>query len=343
MRQPGWSADSKWVRSGPAASADALWWLDSASEYELGHKYGLVTSYGPYSDHSADNVAPLVTDLAGKVQTGNEGTSVEHMVAGLEGYIAAQGLEGALEVESIRGPSWDWLWLDAQQEQSAVVLLLGFWQRYGEEWTRVGGHWVTVCCLDPHGRTVELLDPLFDGAAMGYPGSAWGGLPVAYTEHNDAQYASHDEYDHGETTVPGARWGLVEYGHGHLGEIVANSVGQNWGLLLAEYRGAYQPSVAVEVVVDYAVVVRAGGWCGVAAPTATPTVTATPTATRTATPTQTATPTPTPTVTPTLVPTQTAVPTRTLTPTPTRRRIYLPGIQKNSSRPYLPVQLKRTK
>jgi carbohydrate-binding DOMON domain-containing protein len=95
-------------------------------------------------------------------------------------------------------------------------------------------------------------------------------------------------------------------------------VGQNWGLLLAEYRGAYQPSVAVEVVVDYAVVVRPGGWCGVAAPTATPTVTAT------ATRTPTHTPTPTPTVTPTLVPTQTAVPTRTLTSTPPVRRIYLP-------------------
>jgi hypothetical protein len=336
MRQTGWDVGTKWIRSGPAAAADALWWLDSAAEYDLGHKYDLVTSYGPYTDHSVDNVPPLVTDLAGKVRTDSEGTSVEHMVAGLEEYIAAQGLEGALEVESIRGPSWDWLWFDAQQEESAVVLLLGFWQRYGDEWTRVGGHWVTVCCLDAHGRTVELIDPLFDGAALGYPGRAWGGLPVTYDEHNDAQYASYDEYVFGGTMVPVARWMPVDYAREYLDDIVADSVGQNWGCLLGDYRGAYQPSVAVEVAVDYAVVIRPGGRCGVAAPTTTPTVSATP-----------ATPTATSTVTPTTVatqtPTLTLVPAPTLTPTTVLRWIYLPAIAKNSSRPYLPLQLKRAK
>jgi hypothetical protein len=337
MRQTGWDVAAKWVRSGPAAAADALWWLDSAAEYDLGHKYGLVTGYGPYSDHSPDNVPPLVADLAGKARTDSEGTSVEHMVAGLQDYITAQGLEGVLEVESIRGPSWDWLWLDAQQEDLAVVLLLGFWQRYGDEWTRVGGHWVTICCLDAHGRTVNLIDPLFDGAAMGYPGRAWGSLPVTHAEHNDAQYVSYDEYVFGDTMVPGARWGPQGYGRDNLGDIVANSVGQNWGSLLRDYRGAYQPSVAVQVAVDYAVVIRPGGHCGVAAPTATPTLTATPTtppASPTVTPTKTA------TRTPTLVPTVTLVPTPTLTRTPVVRRIYLPGILKGSTRPYLPVQLK---
>jgi uncharacterized repeat protein (TIGR01451 family) len=341
MRQTGWDVEAKWVRSGPVAAADALWWLDSASEYDLGQKYGLVTSYGPYSDHSVDNVPPLVADLASKMQTGSEGTSVEHMVAGLEDYIAAQGLEGALEVEGIRGPSWDWLWFDAQREESAVILLLGFWQRYGDEWTRVGGHWVTICCLDPHGRTIEMIDPFFDGAAMGYPGLVWGGLPITYTEHNDAQYVSYDEYVYGKTMVPGARWMPVDYAHRLLGDIVANSVGQNWGCLLGDFRGAYQPSVAVEVVVDYAVVVRPGGWCGVAAPTTTPTLTATPTtppASPTATPTEIA----TPTATETLVPTLTTVPSPTLTPTPVVRQIYLPAIAENSSRPYLPLQLKRS-
>jgi uncharacterized repeat protein (TIGR01451 family) len=338
MRQTGWKLDSKWVRSGPAAAADVLWWLDSATEFDLGHKYDLVTSYGPYYDHSPDNVPPLITDLAAKVQTDGEGASVEDMVAGLEDYIAAQGLEGALGVESIRGPSWDWLWFDAQQEDSAVVLLLGFWQRNGEEWTRVGGHWVTVGCLDPHGRTFELIDPFFDGAARGYPGRAWGGLPITYTEHNDAQYVSYDEYVFADTVVPGARWTPLDYAHDYLDEVVANSVGQNWGCMLEAYRAAYQPLVDVQVAVDYAVVIRPGGRCGVAAPTATPTVVEVPTLT--ATPTTppglpTATPTGIATLTPTLTPTQTS------TPTPVVRRVYLPVILARSARPYLPIQLKR--
>jgi hypothetical protein len=345
MRQTGWDLQTKWILSGPAAAADALWWLDSAAEFDLGHKYQLVTGYGPHSDHSPDNVPPLVADLAGKTQSDGEGTSVEHMVAGLEDYIAAQGLEGALGVESIRGPSWDWLWFDAQQEDS-VVVLLGFWQRYGDQWTRVGGHWVTICCLDPQGRTVEVIDPLFDGAAMGYPGRAWGGLPVSYTVHNDAQYVSYDEYVFADTMVPGARWTPLDYAHDYLDELVANSVGQNWGCLLEKYRGAYQPLVGVQVAVDYAVVIRPGGRCGVAAPTETPTLTATPTLTRTPTTPPvlpTVTPTRTATRTPTLVPTLTLVPTPTLTSTPVRRRIFLPAILENSPRPYLPIQLKRAR
>jgi uncharacterized repeat protein (TIGR01451 family) len=342
MRQTGWDLGAKWVRSGPAAAADVMWWLDSAAEFDLGHKYPLVTSYGPYYDHSAENVPPLVTDLAAKVQTDNEGTSVENMVAGLEDYITAQGLEGALGVESIRGPSWDWLWFDALQEERSVVLLLGFWQRYGEQWTRVGGNWVTVCCLDPHGQTLELIDPSFDGAAMGYAGRAWGGVPVTYAEHNDAQYASYDRYVHADTLVPGARWAVPDYAHDHLNEVVANSAGQNWGCILEQYRGAYQPLVDVEVAVDYAVVIRPGGRCGVAAPTVTPTATVSPT--RTVTPTTppvlpTVTPTVIPSLTPTLVPTRT--PTRTLTPTPSIRIIYLPSVLRGLTRFYLPVEFRR--
>jgi uncharacterized repeat protein (TIGR01451 family) len=342
MRQTGWDLETKWVRSGPAAAADAVWWLDSAMEFKLGQKYGLVTGYAPYSDHSVDNAPPLVADLVAKMQTDGEGTTVEHMVAGLDDYVVAQGLQGALSVESIRGPSWDWLWDDAQQEDSTVVLLLGLWQRYGEAWTRVGGHWVTIGCLDPHGRTVELIDPLYDGAAMGFPGRVWGGLPVIYTLHNDAQNVSYDEYAFADSIVPGARWMLLDYGRDHLGDIVANSVGQNWGCMLRDYRGAYQPSVAVEVAVDYAVVIRPGGGCGVAARTATPTLTATAT-TPPASPAATASSTNTPTPTPTLEPTLTSLPGQTLTPTPVVRRIYLPAILENSTRPYLPVLWKRTK
>ncbi len=342
MRQTGWDLSTRWVRSGPAAAADVLWWLDSAAEFDLGYKHDLVTSYGPYYDHSAQNVPPLVNDLAAKVQTDSEGTSVENMVAGLEDYIAAQGLQGALLVESIRGPSWDWMWFDALQEDRALVLLLGFWQKYGEEWTRVGGHWVTVGCLDGHGQTIELIDPFFDGAAMGYPGRAWGGLPVTHDEHNDAQYVSYDEYTHVDTLVPGARWALPDYAYDHLGEVVANSAGQNWGCMLQEFRGAYQPLVDVEVAVDAAVVIRPGGRCGVAAPTVTPTATATPTLTVTPT-----TPPVPPTVTPTGIPTRTPTPsptrtpTRTLTPTPPTRRIYLPVVLGGSARFYLPVELRR--
>ncbi|MBC7234179.1 MAG: hypothetical protein H5T68_13160, partial [Chloroflexi bacterium] len=224
MHQDEWRSEEGWTHSGPAAAADALWWLDSKEEFERGIKYDLVTSYGLWYDHAAQNVPPLVEDLAGYVRTGEQGTTVEDMVAGLEEYLRAQGLEDSFVVEHIKGPSKEWVWLDAQQHEDVVLLLLGFWQHDGLEWRRVGGHWVGICCPDPHGIGVEFFDPFFDHAAYGYPGRSWGGVPPTSEYHNDAANVSYDAYEFAPTWVPGAKWKPLGYGHGYLLDVVQNSM-----------------------------------------------------------------------------------------------------------------------
>ncbi len=77
------------------------------------------------------------------------------------------------------------------------------------------------------------------------------------------------------------------YAHGNLLDVVMNSLGQNFGCRLEEYRGAYDGELGVEVAVDYAVVIRPGARCAVALATATPTATTTPSWTGTPTPTET--------------------------------------------------------
>jgi uncharacterized repeat protein (TIGR01451 family) len=319
MKQVEQSVKEQWTYSGPAAASGALWWLDSEAEFVNEAKFGLVTSYGPWYDHNELNVPPLLDDVGAMLQTDEWGTSVEQMVSGLEDYIAKQGVETSYVVESILGPSWDWVWLDAQQERTAVLLLLGFWQQDGDEWVRVGGHWTSVCCFSPFGSTFELIDPYFDEAALGFPGREWGGVPYTYTVHNDAQWVSYDDYKFDGTLVPGAHWTPLLYGHDRLGEVVTNSLGQNFGCMLDEYRGPFVDGAAVHVAVDYAVVIRPGALCGgaVIEPTPTSTVSPMPTATETLLPGPTLTNTPEPTVTETLVPgaTETLTPVATATAT----------------------------
>lgn len=321
MRQEEWQSDGRWTHSGPLAAADGLWWLDSQEEFKLGYKFGLVKPYGPWWDHAPYNVPLLVEDLAGYLQTGELGTTVENMIAGLEEYLRAQGLENAYVVEHIKGPSKDWIWLDAQQHEDMVLLLLGFWQYDGLRWWRVGGHWVGICCPDPYGIGVEFFDPFFDHAAYGYPGRSWGGIPPTSTHHNDAANVSYDAYEFGKTIVPGAKWRPKNYAHERLLDVVMNSLGQNFGCMLEEYRGAYDGELGVEVAVDYAVVIRPGARCVQLIATATPTATTMPPETETPTPTEaltpvwTETPVPTQTYTPTPMNTLTPVPTPSLTPT----------------------------
>ncbi|HNT05629.1 MAG TPA: hypothetical protein PKJ21_05580 [Anaerolineae bacterium] len=354
MRQEEQSSKDQWTLSGPTAAGDALWWLDSEAEYLEEAKYGLVTSYGPWYDHDPQNVPPLVNDVAELVHTDEWGTSVENMVSGLESYISRQGLESSLVVESIWGPSWDWVWLDAQQERTALVLLLGFWQYDGQQWVRVGGHWSAVCCFSPFGRTFELIDPFFDEATLGFPGREYGGVPDNYTMHNDAQWVSYDDYFFDKSPVPGANWAPLEYGHERLLEVVTNSIGQNYGCMLEQYRGPYVEGEPVHVAVDYAVAIRPGAACGgvqveptptltQVVPTHTPTTTQvvvpthTPTATEVVVPTITLTPVPSFTPVLTATPTEVPVPIATLTevPGPTATLTLVPSV--TATRTEMPV------
>ncbi len=266
MRQDEWWAssstaqDPQWTHSGPAVAADGLWYFDSEAEFILGRKYPLVTSYGTWADHDPQNVPPLITDLAGELQTSDSGTSVEGMLAGLESYAVQQGVADSVILFSVQGPSERWVVEEAANHE-VVLLLLGFWQQVEEQWRRVGGHWVAANCLDPLDRLISFSDPFLDRAAAGYPGWSYGGLPADATEHNDALNVSYDQYAIQEVLVPEAHWGPVEYAGDELAAVVANSLGQNFAASLEQYGGDYVEGPAVHVAADYAVVLRPAGTC----------------------------------------------------------------------------------
>jgi hypothetical protein len=274
MRQDAWrwppdGEDFQWTHSGPAAAADQLWYFDSEATFVLGHPYALVTSYGAWGDHDPQNVPPLITDLAGELQTGRLGTSLEDMVAGLESYIAKKGVAHDFTVFYEKGPTERWM-LEESANHEVVILLLGFWQQDGGEWVRVGGHWVAVCCLDLIDRYLDLADPFLDRAAFGHPGWAYGPLPIDPTIHNDAINISHDRYYFAVTSVPGAYWGPAEYAGDELAKVLTNSLGQNFAADLEQYRGDYADTSPVHVAADYAVVFRPLSPC-YERPTPTPT------------------------------------------------------------------------
>jgi len=260
-----------WTLSGPASAADALWFLDSQAEDILGHKYDLVTSYGDWSDHSADNVMPLLSDLALEAQSDANGTDVERMAAGLESYVAKQGVGSAFTVEAIKGPSTDWMVQEARLNEGVALILLGFWQESDGQWVRTGGHWVATNCVDGHGNYFSVSDPHFDRAANGYPGQSWGGVPTSSAQHNDASQVSYDLYYFASTTVPGAQFAVQEYAGSALTLIVNESLGQNFCSDLEMYRGAYEPGQTIRVAADYAVLIRPV--TGYPMPTATATAT----------------------------------------------------------------------
>ena len=282
--------------SGTAAFANALWYLDAQAENALAAAFGLVSSDGGWSDHSPDNVPPLLANLGAHLGAGEQGISLEGAYSGLASFFSAQGVLGAFDVEVVKDPTALWLRDRARWDDGVAVVLLGLWQ----DDVRVGGHWVAVCCVDHAGSYVEFSDPWYDGAAAGGAGRSWGGLPADPAVHNDTANVSYDRY-----TLISGEAGFVPLGYGglSLGEIAAVSEGQNGAADLYAYQGEFDPLRPVQVVADYAVFLQPLSGYPVQEPTPEPTVTATPTETETETPT------PTPTLTPTL--TATPEPTAT--------------------------------
>ena len=346
QKQDAWSitaAAPTWSYCGPVAMANSLWWFDSEMEPNpvapptVNDGYPLVQSYSPvgaalWDDHDTQNVIPFVDDLADRMDTDGQktgddhaGTYIEDMEDAINQYLIDKGLEDEYYVHLEKSPEFDWIAGEVKRCQD-VVLLLGFWQlqsaatHAGEEWVRVGGHYVTCAGVNTDTMQLGISDPYRDNAEAGEAGV----VPVAHTYphaasvHNDAQYVSHDIFDISESDSPGGLWKFDSYADGFD---VANFVGQNWAEDLLNYEGAYNTNLPVQVEIDYAIAVSPYD-------NATPTPTPTPTATWTTTPTPTPPPvTPTPTVTtpgqtpPETIPadgtpTPTAAATPTATPTP---------------------------
>lgn len=330
QRQDQWEdSQGYWSYCGPVAEANSLWWLDSEFEPSpiapptINDNYPFVQSYlaGQRDDHDTSNVGSLVEDLAMRMDTDGQasggqwsGTFVEKMHTAVNQYLIDKGLQALAYAHMEKSPEFSWIVQEVERCQD-VVLLLGFWQLHGEDWVRIGGHYVTCAGVNADAQQVGVSDPYWDCAE----GGALGRVPVAHTYphavsvHNDAQYVSHDVYDVVSSQSPGGKWALEGYADG---KDITNFIDQNWADDLLGFRGAYDPDLPIHTEIDYAV-----GVSPIEGVTPVPTPTPTPVAVPTPTPTPTPTgggPVGTPTTTPT-TPAETPTPegtTPAATPTP---------------------------
>jgi uncharacterized repeat protein (TIGR01451 family) len=252
QKQDAWDnpAGSKqsWYYCGPVAVANSLWWFDSKFESipvpvpppTISDHYPLVTNYGnQWDDHDPQNVQPLVNRLAALMgTTPGTGTNVNNLAAGIQQYIATQGLAGQYTVTLQTKPTFEWV-EDEVRRSEDVILLLGFYQEipgqppsYAE---RVGGHYVTVAGVNSLTQTIAFSDPYYDLAEAGGPGRVLPNphvVPHPTTLHNDAAYVSDDVYNYQVTQTPGGTWGpqgYVPYNPSVGCPQIANFQGQNGG------------------------------------------------------------------------------------------------------------------
>lgn len=192
----------------PVAVADSLWWLDS--EYESKHfpspvppptisdHYNLVTAYGLWDDHDAQNVDPFVRNLAFLLDTdglrtgdGHTGTRWIDVQPGIQAYLLQQEENEPFEVHGADFPDFNWIDIQVRQCQD-VELFLEFWCFTGVSWMPVTypsfefGHCLACAGTDNATNQVIISDPYYD---ISNPAPA---------NHNDAQFVSHDPY----VTVP---------------------------------------------------------------------------------------------------------------------------------------------
>lgn len=353
---------AQWTFAAPVALADALWWLDSraepgrASPPAVSDGHGLVTFYPVFGrardDHDPANLGSLVEDLALRLGTdgrgGGErrGTAWQGLVGGLRDYLAARRLDGSYTLETRTAPDAAWLrrWAD---EGAAVVAALGVWERQGDAWRRVGGHYAAVAGVVPEGGvgagppapvlgTVALADPLADQVAqngrgrMVPPDPALHSCRLAPAAHDDAAVAAHDGYaltvDLSEAPLPDQRLVVAGYfGLEAMGEAAAFA-GQNPIDLPAEQGGDWRGGVVV-MALDAALAIVPAPVLRPPSPTSPATATATVTPTREAAPTRTTTSSPEPTATREPAVASPTLPRATGTPEGGRRDLFLPWLQ----------------
>ncbi len=255
QKQDAWdnppNSKQSWYYCGPVAAANSLWWFDSKFESipvpvpppTISDHYPLVTNYGhPWDDHDPKNVQQLVNRLAALMGTApGAGTNVFNLAAGIQQYIANQGLAGQYTVTVQNKPTFAWV-EDEVRRSEDVILLLGFYQEIPglppSLAERVGGHYVTVAGINSLTPTISFSDPYFDRAETGTgrvlpnPHTALHPATPPDQVHNNAAYVSDDVYNYQVTFTPGGVWGPQEYVYVNpfLGcPQIANFQGQNGG------------------------------------------------------------------------------------------------------------------
>jgi uncharacterized repeat protein (TIGR01451 family) len=263
--------------------------------------YPLVQSYDPagaWDDHdplNADNPATpwpgpgmwpppippgageFVEDLATYFQTDmmGSGTVITNMYLGIDAYlwnhqVAPSDVPGLTMRQSyvitmVKSPDFWWAAEEVEVSED-VILLLGFWEEQppgSGNYSRLGGHYVTLPGVDKQGGLVAFSDPYYDGAEYAWPYAYPGGWPTvmgrvadgwltshppyhqhASNVHNDVGNVSHDIYYVTATDSPGGVWGPEGYVEGWDGTFERQNGGGE------EYNGG-----PIQAEVDWALAV----------------------------------------------------------------------------------------
>lgn len=293
----------------------------------------LVTAYpqfGPLiDDHDAENVGPLVADLAWRANTDGQrapqserGTRWEALTAATLQYLAQRHLTAEYQVEELTNPAAAWL-REQVRRRAGIVLLLGVWELQETQWRRVGGHYVTVAGLSLDGEPVlGVADPLADMAAGGNRGRAepmdpsFHSCRLAPRAHDDAAVVSLDTWTLVPSDLPLGQPVLLGYFTPRTYGEAAAFRGQNTGAAFAAYAGDWQRGPVVMALDAGMAIIPRGAPPATASPAAhspsapIPTTSPTP-AGRTLTP-------PLPSATPT------TWPATSPSANPSWRRIWLP-------------------
>ena len=256
------TATGRWSYDGPVAVADLLWWRDSAEESgstpppTASDSYSLVESYGTWDDHDAQNVQPLIGDLATRMFTdqNHPGTDLDNLVAGLNTYLGSMGLADEYTLTLRKSPSFDWVRAEAKQNLE-VLLLLGFWEQQPGGWKRLGGHYTAVSGASCTADGIIFSDPFRNYAEAGLPGQVappgTHGHAIAppYTIHNDAAYVSHDRYGIMRTATG---WGPQGYARNY--DDIVNFAGLNFVPAQESARASAYLGGEIVTLADYALV-----------------------------------------------------------------------------------------
>jgi hypothetical protein len=180
QKQLPWTNGIQWTHSGPAAVANCLFWYDSKYQYlinptsppppAINDDFRLISNISPglVDDHDANNIQPVVNNLATIMKTNSFGTDIDTMFFGVQRYLNVLGLEDTLMVRLRSKPTWPFV-RDEVKKSTDVILLLGFWQQDPASaigWSRVGGHYITVAGVDTMATVLNpsifISDPFFD-------------------------------------------------------------------------------------------------------------------------------------------------------------------------------------
>jgi hypothetical protein len=143
-----------------------------------------------------------------------------------------------------------------------VILLLGFWYFDGEQWFRLGGHYVTMEGVNLEFFLFSFSDPWINGHCdFGHPGDSSGGVFIPHTHpcdppcHFDAGNVSHDYYQIAfDSPSPGGLLWIPEY---YWYDVIF--YGMNFTPELEPFRApGPDPVGMVHTEIEYAVVICPG-------------------------------------------------------------------------------------